>query len=105
MCVWVWAVCVCVCGVCGVGVGCVCVCSDPDSVALCVLASGEQYEWDVALQIHFTLIQSFCFDNNINIVHVNDVERLAHTVSDAGTSDNGDAHCVLVTVSISNKTV
>ncbi|XP_027026874.1 growth arrest and DNA-damage-inducible, gamma a [Tachysurus fulvidraco] len=69
---------------------------DPDSVALCVLASGEQYEWDVALQIHFTLIQSFCFDNNINIVHVHDIERLAHTVSDAVTSDNGDAHCVLV---------
>ncbi|XP_017322434.1 growth arrest and DNA-damage-inducible, gamma a [Ictalurus punctatus] len=70
---------------------------DPDSVALCVLASGDQYEWDVALQIHFTLIQAFCFDNDINIVHVNDIERLAHIVSDTGTSDGGDAHCVLVT--------
>ncbi|MCJ8735478.1 hypothetical protein PDJAM_G00247650 [Pangasius djambal] len=70
---------------------------DPDSVALCVLASGEQYEWDVALQIHFTLIQAFCFDNDINIVRVTDTERLAHIVSVAGTSDGGDAHCVLVT--------
>ncbi|KAF5895814.1 growth arrest and DNA damage-inducible protein GADD45 gamma, partial [Clarias magur] len=70
---------------------------DPDSVALCVLASGEQYEWDVALQIHFTLIQAFCFDNDINIVRVNDMERLVHIVSAAGTSDGGDAHCILVT--------
>ncbi|KAF4070299.1 hypothetical protein AMELA_G00284110 [Ameiurus melas] len=70
---------------------------DPDSVALCVLASGDQYEWDVALQIHFTLIQAFCFDNDINIVRVHDIERLAHIVGDVGTSDGGDAHCVLVT--------
>ncbi|KAG7331926.1 hypothetical protein KOW79_003760 [Hemibagrus wyckioides] len=70
---------------------------DPDSVALCVLASGDQYEWDVALQIHFTLIQAFCFDNDINIVHVNDIGRLAHVVSEVGTSDSGDTHCVLVT--------
>ncbi|XP_060786619.1 growth arrest and DNA-damage-inducible, gamma a [Neoarius graeffei] len=70
---------------------------DPDSVALCVLASGDHYEWDVALQIHFTLIQAFCFDNHINIVHVNNIEQLAHIVSEAGTSDGEDAHCILVT--------
>ncbi|KAM9474848.1 growth arrest and DNA-damage-inducible, gamma a isoform 1-T3 [Clarias gariepinus] len=70
---------------------------DPDSVALCVLASGEQYEWDVALQIHFTLIQSFCFDNDVNIVRVTDMARLVHIVSASGTSDGGDAHCILVT--------
>ncbi|KAF7694800.1 growth arrest and DNA-damage-inducible, gamma a [Silurus meridionalis] len=72
--------------------------TDPDSVALCVLASGDQYEWDVALQIHFTLIQAFCFDYDINIVHVSDVEQLAHIVCGGeDTSDGGDTHCILVT--------
>ncbi|XP_062855662.1 growth arrest and DNA-damage-inducible, gamma a [Trichomycterus rosablanca] len=69
---------------------------DPDSVALCVLATDEQYEWDIALQIHFTLIQAFCFDNDINIVRVNDIERLSQIVS-ADSSDATDAHCILVT--------
>ncbi|KAG8010884.1 Growth arrest and DNA damage-inducible protein GADD45 gamma [Nibea albiflora] len=41
---------------------------DPDSVSFCVLAMDEEFECDIALQIHFTLIQSFCFDNDISIV-------------------------------------
>ncbi|XP_041930466.1 growth arrest and DNA damage-inducible protein GADD45 gamma-like isoform X2 [Alosa sapidissima] len=41
---------------------------DPDNVAYCVLATDEEYECDIALQIHFTLIQAFCFANHINIV-------------------------------------
>ncbi|MGH0176166.1 UNVERIFIED_CONTAM: hypothetical protein FKN15_072866 [Acipenser sinensis] len=40
---------------------------DPDCVAFCVLATDEEYEGDIALQIHFTLIQAFCFDNGIDI--------------------------------------
>lgn len=65
---------------------------DPDSVSFCVLAMDEQFEWDVALQIHFTLIQSFCFDNDISIVRVTDRQRLHEVV---GRDD--DAHCVLIT--------
>ncbi|XP_048111511.1 growth arrest and DNA damage-inducible protein GADD45 alpha-like [Alosa alosa] len=53
---------------------------DPDNVAFCVLATDEEYERDIALQIHFTLIQAFCFDNDINIVRVNDIERLVGIV-------------------------
>uniref|UniRef100_A0A3B5LD76 Ribosomal protein eL8/eL30/eS12/Gadd45 domain-containing protein n=1 Tax=Xiphophorus couchianus TaxID=32473 RepID=A0A3B5LD76_9TELE len=67
---------------------------DPDNVSFCVLATDEQFEWDVALQIHFTLIQSFCFDNDISIVRVSDTQRLAAIVGD----EQEDAHCVLITV-------
>ncbi|CAL1569074.1 unnamed protein product [Knipowitschia caucasica] len=65
---------------------------DPDSVSFCVLAVDEQFEWDVALQIHFTLIQSFCFDNDISIVRVSDRQRLQELV---GRTEE-DAHCVLI---------
>lgn len=69
---------------------------DPDSVSFCVLAVDEEFECDIALQIHFTLIQSFCFDNDISIVRVNDSQRLAEIVGDkAGQLE--DAHCLLIT--------
>ncbi|KAF0034010.1 hypothetical protein F2P81_014076 [Scophthalmus maximus] len=73
---------------------------DPDSVAFCVLATDEEYECDIALQIHFTLIQAFCFDNDINVVRVNDIERLADLVGADGTGEPKDAHCILVTVNV-----
>ncbi|KAI7797695.1 growth arrest and DNA damage-inducible protein GADD45 gamma [Triplophysa rosa] len=72
---------------------------DPDSVAFCVLATDEEYECDIALQIHFTLIQAFCFDNDINIVRVHDIERLADIVCGDQADEPKDAHCILVTVS------
>ncbi|CAL8281159.1 unnamed protein product [Boreogadus saida] len=69
---------------------------DPDSVSFCVLAVDEDFECDIALQIHFTLIQSFCFDNEISIVRVSNVQRLAEIVGDkAGQFE--DAHCLLIT--------
>ncbi|KAG7228932.1 hypothetical protein INR49_008710 [Caranx melampygus] len=49
--------------------------ADPDNVVLCVLATDE--EEDVALQIHFTLIQAFCCENDINILRVSNMRRLA----------------------------
>ncbi|XP_077353393.1 growth arrest and DNA damage-inducible protein GADD45 gamma-like [Festucalex cinctus] len=69
---------------------------DPDSVSFCVLAVDEDFECDVALQIHFTLIQSFCFDNDISIVRVSDKQRLAEIVADK-SEQLEDAHCVLIT--------
>lgn len=74
-----------------------CVFSDPDSVSFCVLAMDEGFEWDIALQIHFTLIQAFCFDNDISIVRVNDMQRLVELVGDK-SEQLEDAHCVLITV-------
>nr|XP_057916860.1 growth arrest and DNA damage-inducible protein GADD45 gamma-like [Doryrhamphus excisus] len=69
---------------------------DPDSVSFCVLATDEEFERDIALQIHFTLIQSFCFDNDISIVRVSDTQRLAEIVADKSMQLE-DAHCVLIT--------
>ncbi|KAM9841151.1 growth arrest and DNA damage-inducible protein GADD45 gamma-like [Aulostomus maculatus] len=69
---------------------------DPDSVSFCVLAMDEEFECDIALQIHFTLIQSFCFDNDISIVRVSDMQRLAELVGDK-SEQLEDAHCVLIT--------
>ncbi|NP_001288109.1 uncharacterized protein LOC103396969 [Cynoglossus semilaevis] len=70
---------------------------DPDSVAFCVLATDEEYECDIALQIHFTLIQAFCFENDINVVRVSDMQRLADLVRADETGEPKDPHCILVT--------
>jgi len=43
-------------------------CRSPDSVMLCVLP--EDTSGDVALHIHFTLIEAFCWENDIRIVKV-----------------------------------
>ncbi|KAF5903731.1 growth arrest and DNA damage-inducible protein GADD45 gamma-like, partial [Clarias magur] len=68
---------------------------DPDSVSFCVLAMDEEFECDIALQIHFTLIQAFCFDNDISIVRVNDVQRLGEIVGAKDQTE--DCHCLLIT--------
>ncbi|KAI5938180.1 growth arrest and DNA damage-inducible protein GADD45 alpha [Manis javanica] len=79
---------------------------DPDNVVLCLLAADEDDDRDVALQIHFTLIQAFCCENDINILRVSNPGRLAELLllqTDAGpASSEGaeqppDLHCVLVT--------
>lgn len=73
-------------------------------MSFCVLAVDEQFSWDVALQIHFTLIQAFCCENDINILRVNSTRRLAEILGGGGGgklsgSEPLDLHCVLVTVS------
>ncbi|KAK7803933.1 hypothetical protein U0070_020150 [Myodes glareolus] len=76
-------------------------CRDPDSVVLCLLAIDEEEEDDIALQIHFTLIQSFCCDNDIDIVRVSGMQRLAQLLGEPaetlGTTEARDLHCLLVT--------
>ncbi|PWA29593.1 hypothetical protein CCH79_00008043 [Gambusia affinis] len=75
---------------------------DPDSVVLCVLAADD--EEDVALQIHFTLLQSFCCDSGINILRVSGVQRLWQLLGGVDANRNqeesGDLHCMLVTVGL-----
>ncbi|XP_062308760.1 growth arrest and DNA-damage-inducible, alpha, b [Osmerus eperlanus] len=71
---------------------------DPDNVVLCLLATDEEHVEDVALQIHFTLIQAFCCENDINILRVSNMRRLAEILG--GGKPGGepmDLHCVLVT--------
>lgn len=79
--------------------------SDPDSVVLCVLATDAEDDDDIALQIHFTLLQAFCCDNDVNILRVSGMRRLAHVLEGSPEDCNGneheprDLHCILVTVS------
>ncbi|XP_040272885.1 growth arrest and DNA damage-inducible protein GADD45 gamma [Bufo bufo] len=71
---------------------------DPDNVTFCILAADEIDEGDIALQIHFTLIQAFCCENDINIVRLNDTEKLAEILG--STEESGepkDLHCILIT--------
>ncbi|KAF4107702.1 growth arrest and DNA-damage-inducible, beta a [Onychostoma macrolepis] len=73
---------------------------DPDCVVLCVLATDEEDQDDIALQIHFTLLQAFCCDNDINILRVSGLRRLAQVLGEPTTVDNNeprDFHCILVT--------
>ncbi|EMP24133.1 Growth arrest and DNA damage-inducible protein GADD45 beta [Chelonia mydas] len=72
---------------------------DPDSVVLCLLAIDEEDEGDIALQIHFTLIQAFCCDNDINILRVSGMQRLAKVLGESleDNSEPRDLHCILVT--------
>ncbi|CAN9500767.1 unnamed protein product [Ophioblennius macclurei] len=70
---------------------------DPDNVVLCLLAADENEE-DVALQIHFTLIQAFCCENDINILRVSNMRRLAEILGGVKPgAEPMDLHCVLVT--------
>ncbi|NXN91900.1 GA45A protein, partial [Rhinopomastus cyanomelas] len=72
---------------------------DPDNVVLCLLAADEEEAGDAALQIHFTLIQAFCCENDINILRVSNPARLAQLLLPAtGHEPPADLHCVLVTV-------
>ncbi|XP_068449070.1 growth arrest and DNA damage-inducible protein GADD45 beta-like [Clinocottus analis] len=75
---------------------------DPDSVVLCVLATDQEDEDDVALQIHFTLLQAFCCDSDINILRVCGLRRLEQLLDPQGPSgatgaEPRDLHCILVT--------
>lgn len=70
---------------------------------LCLLAADEA---DIALQIHFTLIQAFCCANDIHILRASGLERLAAVLGENPPDDGGgggaeprDLHCLLVTVS------
>ncbi|XP_034051362.1 growth arrest and DNA damage-inducible protein GADD45 beta-like [Thalassophryne amazonica] len=74
---------------------------DPDSVVLCVLAADDEDEDDAALQIHFTLLQAFCWDNGITILRVWGIQRLQQLLGVVDTNRNQeeqrDLHCMLVT--------
>uniref|UniRef100_A0A668W1M2 Ribosomal protein eL8/eL30/eS12/Gadd45 domain-containing protein n=1 Tax=Oreochromis aureus TaxID=47969 RepID=A0A668W1M2_OREAU len=75
---------------------------DPDGAVLCVLALDEEDEDDAALQIHFKLLQAFCYDNYLDILRVTGMRQLAQLLEDTNTSNRNesrDLHCILVTVS------
>ncbi|XP_073400853.1 growth arrest and DNA damage-inducible protein GADD45 alpha [Dendrobates tinctorius] len=70
---------------------------DPDNVVLCLLATDKAEDQDVALQIHFTLIQAFCCENDINILRVSNMSRLAEILGGADKAgEPADLHCILI---------
>ncbi|XP_005998697.1 growth arrest and DNA damage-inducible protein GADD45 alpha [Latimeria chalumnae] len=70
---------------------------DQDNVVLCLLATDKD-DQDVALQIHFTLIQAFCCENDINILRVTNMRRLSEILGGVDqTGEPRDLHCVLIT--------
>lgn len=70
-------------------------------MVLCVLAADDAD--DVALQIHFTLLQSFCCESGLTILRVSGLRRLQQLLGSADGNRNQeehrDLHCMLVTVS------
>uniref|UniRef100_A0A8D0DHN0 Growth arrest and DNA damage inducible beta n=1 Tax=Sander lucioperca TaxID=283035 RepID=A0A8D0DHN0_SANLU len=75
---------------------------DPDSVVLCLLAADDGDDADdVALQIHFTLLQSFCCDSGITILRVSGIQCLKQLLGAVNANRNQeelrDLHCMLVT--------
>ncbi|XP_073451446.1 growth arrest and DNA damage-inducible protein GADD45 beta [Aquarana catesbeiana] len=76
---------------------------DPDSVVLCLLAADPEVD-DVALNIHFTLIQAFCRDNDINILRVSGLKRLSEIVEPmiGPSSEPLDLHCILISIHHNN---
>lgn len=70
-------------------------------MVLCVLAADDAA--DVALQIHFTLLQSFCCESGLTILRVSGLRRLQQLLGSADANRNQeehrDLHCMLVTVS------
>uniref|UniRef100_A0A3P8NHA4 Ribosomal protein eL8/eL30/eS12/Gadd45 domain-containing protein n=2 Tax=Haplochromini TaxID=319058 RepID=A0A3P8NHA4_ASTCA len=70
----------------------------PDGAVLCVLALDEEDEDDAALQIHFKLLQAFCYDNYLDILRVTGMRRLAQLLEETSNrSESRDLHCILVT--------
>ena len=85
--------------------------SDPSEVMLCILP--DVVTGDVSLHIHVTLLEAFCFENDIRILKVNDTSKLqlalarkASKMAAAGATDHmtlpqyseEDCTCLLVEV-------
>lgn len=70
-------------------------------MVLCLLAADPEHDDDVALSIHFTLIQAFCCDNDIHILRVSGLPRLSEIIHSQiePSSEPMDLHCLLVSVS------
>ncbi|XP_072023807.1 growth arrest and DNA damage-inducible protein GADD45 alpha-like [Amphiura filiformis] len=59
---------------------------DPDHVMLCIHADSSQE--DVALHIHFTLMEAFCTENYIRLFKVDGHEQLAKLLGDMKHKSN-----------------
>uniref|UniRef100_A0A8C4R1P7 Growth arrest and DNA damage-inducible protein GADD45 alpha n=1 Tax=Eptatretus burgeri TaxID=7764 RepID=A0A8C4R1P7_EPTBU len=70
-----------------------------DGVALCLLtAEPVELEEDLALQIHFTLLQAFCAENEIAVALLTEPARLNALLPVDTDGAPRDCHCVLISV-------
>ncbi|XP_074641670.1 growth arrest and DNA damage-inducible protein GADD45 beta-like isoform X2 [Tubulanus polymorphus] len=62
--------------------------TDPDSVMLCILPESDLE--DVTMHIHFTLIEAYCWENDIRLIKVDRTEKLVKLLGDkkAAVNDN-----------------
>jgi len=80
---------------------------DPCGVMMCVLP--HNMERDATLQMHYTLIQAYCWENHIGVIKVDSREKLCQLLSEASTYRQGrsaalhfqppsisDCNCILV---------
>ena len=62
--------------------------TDPERVMVCVLAEPAATESDVTLHIHSTLIEAFCWENDIRLVKVDSAEKICKILGDANIPIN-----------------
>ena len=71
-----------------------------DGVALCLLtAEPVELAEDLALQIHFTLLQAFCAETEIAVALLTEPARLNALLPVDTDGAPRDCHCVLISVS------
>ncbi|XP_013406188.1 growth arrest and DNA damage-inducible protein GADD45 gamma [Lingula anatina] len=65
--------------------------NDPDDVMVCILAADTSQ--DLELHIHFTLLEAFCWENDIKIIKVDSASKLKKLVYDDNlpANDNDEA--------------
>ncbi|XP_060065275.1 growth arrest and DNA damage-inducible protein GADD45 alpha-like isoform X1 [Ylistrum balloti] len=79
--------------------------NDPDNVVMCVLPVHPIQE-DVTIQIQHTLIQAFCWENDIKVIKVDTMKKLSKILTTQVPEDNNnvtntcsmdtDFSCVLI---------
>ncbi|XP_071118906.1 growth arrest and DNA damage-inducible protein GADD45 gamma-like [Haliotis cracherodii] len=71
--------------------------TNPDNVMLCILPDASDH-CDVTVHIQHTLIQAFCWENDIQMIKVDSVDKLAVLLNVKSTNDAvcGPVSCALI---------
>ncbi|KAI0209523.1 Growth arrest and DNA damage-inducible protein GADD45 alpha [Lamellibrachia satsuma] len=77
---------------CGLDNACELLETKADGVMLCILPVNDTN--DVTLQIHSTLIEAFCWENDINLVKVDSTEKLVKLLGSAPATNDNDRPAV-----------
>ncbi|CAH1774861.1 unnamed protein product [Owenia fusiformis] len=74
--------------------------TNPDNIMMCLLPSSSDDD-DVTMHIHFTLIEAFCWENDIRLMRVDSAEKLSKILGKTKNDNERptrteDFNCVLV---------